>query len=46
MIEKGFYLFIGVIAFTNFFLFVLSIYYSTNLFNTSYEKFLEFQGLF
>jgi hypothetical protein len=46
MFEKGLFLFIGVIALANFFLFILSIYYSTNLFNTSYEKFLEFQGLY
>ena len=45
MFQKRLFLYIGVIALANFVLFILSIYYSTNFFNTSYEKFLEFQGI-
>ena len=44
--EKGIFLFFGIIGLTNFFLFILSIYYEINLFNSSYEKFIEIQNLF
>lgn len=46
MFEKVLFLFIGAVTFANFALFILSVYYSINLFNSSYEKILEFQGLF
>ena len=45
MFEKGLFLFIGVIAITNILLFILSIYYSTNLFNTLLQKIMELQRL-
>jgi len=44
--EKGLFILIGAVVFANFALFILSVYYSINLFNSSYEKILEFQGLF
>ena len=46
MFEKGIYLFVGIIGLTNLFLFILSIYYGINLFNSSYEKFIEIQNFF
>ena len=46
MFEKGIYLFVGIIGLTNLFLFILSIYYEINLFNSSYERFIEIQKFF
>jgi len=45
MFEKAFFLIIGVIAIANLFLIILSIFYSTNLFNTFFEKLLLLQGI-
>ena len=44
--EKGIFLFVGIIGLTNLFLFILSIYYGINLFNSSYESFIEIQNFF
>ena len=44
MFEKGIFLFVGIIGLTNLFLFILSIYYGINLFNSSKEKIIEIQN--
>jgi len=45
LFEKTLFLIIGALAITNLFLIILSIFYSTNLFNLFFEKLLELQGL-
>ena len=45
MFEKTLFLIIGVMAIANLFLIILSIAYSTNLFNVFFEKLLVLQGM-
>jgi hypothetical protein len=42
--EKGLYIIVGTIAISNLILFVLSVFYSTNLFNDLFEKILSMEG--